>query len=362
MVVDRSAPRFASSLLVGVACWLAAGCAWLSDVQTIQESSRGGVYLERLPTRGSTASFSAPQRAFQATHPIALDPQLMARILRGVHLQDAPAAGPPRPFAGSSGPIRVFSDEEVEFLAPLITSALTQAAPDQRVRFQVLHHLAARTEATGGILYAHRPTVHVILTQYHSHPDRSPGLDGREALFLPEAARVRDPVTQTWMQVEPSQTVLAVNYDVLGKLPAPFLAKPAAPPAPPTVEMSSPQPGPLAPQKAPASPAELAPVPSPTGPPRSAITAAQADQPHVAPKAVPSPSPEDQPRARGEKPASRTEDVQAMKDLMIKQALELDALREEVRQLRRELADREPETPKPKGKKKSGQIPPKTGP
>jgi hypothetical protein len=51
-----------------------------------------------------------------------------------------------------------------------------------------------------------------------------------------------------------------------------------------------------------------------------------------------------------------------MKDLMIKQALELDALREEVRQLRRELADREPETPKPKGKKKSGQIPPKTGP
>ena len=52
-----------------------------------------------------------------------------------------------------------------------------------------------------------------------------------------------------------------------------------------------------------------------------------------------------------EREASFSEDLQSMKELVIKKDMELEALKEEMRSLRRQLTEREAELQKPKGKR-----------
>lgn len=69
--------RYALTLCVFLSLFVT-GCATgpQRDV-TIQESARGGVYLERIPTR-----------QFQASHPVRLAPELIAKTLQGVQIRE----------------------------------------------------------------------------------------------------------------------------------------------------------------------------------------------------------------------------------------------------------------------------------
>jgi hypothetical protein len=58
----------------------------------------------------------------------------------------------------------LFSHEEVEFLAPLIVTALAQAQPDQQVRFTMQDDGLT----TQGALYVYKTTLRVILSRYRS--------------------------------------------------------------------------------------------------------------------------------------------------------------------------------------------------
>jgi hypothetical protein len=93
---------------------------------TIKESEHGAVYVER---------FS--DRSFQAAHPITLSADTMARVLRGVVVQEN------RGFfrtlvTGKPEGVRVCKDEDVEYLAPLLVEGLTRASSDQQVGFRVV--------------------------------------------------------------------------------------------------------------------------------------------------------------------------------------------------------------------------------
>jgi len=84
------------------------------------------VYVERIP-----------DRSFQAAHPITLSADTMARVLRGVVVkEDHGLLG--RLVAGKSEAVRAFRDEDVEYLAPLLAEGLTRAAADQQVGFHVV--------------------------------------------------------------------------------------------------------------------------------------------------------------------------------------------------------------------------------
>lgn len=112
----------------------------------------------------------------------------------------------------------LFSHEEVEFLSPLIVTALAQAQPDQRVRF-TMQDDGLKTQGT---LYVHKTTLRVTLSHY-----RSAAADGQARpatlllSFTPPQALVRADVPHPWMIVEPEQPRIAVSLEALSQLPAP---------------------------------------------------------------------------------------------------------------------------------------------
>ena len=61
----------------------------------------------------------------------------MARVLRGVIVKDSRGLLA-NLVAGKSGAVRAFRDEDIEYLAPLLVEGLTRAAPDQQVGFSVV--------------------------------------------------------------------------------------------------------------------------------------------------------------------------------------------------------------------------------
>lgn len=240
----------ASALL---ACLIATGCASSPHAgPTIHDSPRGTVYLERIP-----------DTSLQATHPITLEQATIARALRGIHVRDDKTALQAL-FASQQTAARAFSDNDVDFLAPLIASAFARATPDQRVGFRLVQsgvpsysqkegaalgssepplNLAPK-ETTAGAFFAHGRSLHMSLIQYRQRP-RKPdtiggpnrnypdptGLDRRELVFLPREAQRPD----DYRIGETDSPTLVIDYELLARLPdqpaAPASAQPPEPAA-----------------------------------------------------------------------------------------------------------------------------------
>jgi hypothetical protein len=98
-----------------------AGCSMFSGESQVHKNAKGSVHLKEI------ADWS-----FEANHPAMIDQMTMLKIIKGVVTSQAskmPASG--------SKPMRVFSDEDAEFLAPLLAQDLSQAKPEQIVGFKV---------------------------------------------------------------------------------------------------------------------------------------------------------------------------------------------------------------------------------
>lgn len=244
----------ASALL---ACLIATGCASSPRTGlTIHDSPRGSVYLERIPA-GS----------FQATHPITLEAVIIARALRGIQVRDDRTTL--QAFLSSQPEsVRAFSDEEAEFLAPHISTALAKASPEQRIGFRITQAIPppeskiagpgpsepsrtpAAGEITSGVLFAYGRSLQVHLTQFRSgfqrrsmidgpnrhYADRT-GLTGRKLEFRPEEAQRPD----AFRVGEAEFPALVIDYELLARLPdqpaatapaSPAAAGPGRPPAP----------------------------------------------------------------------------------------------------------------------------------
>lgn len=134
----------------------------------IYESDRGAVYLERMG-----------DRSFQAAHPVRINTDVIASLLRGIHVRDQQGLLQEL-LAGSAQERRVFSEEDVSYFAPLISDGLTRAAPDQQIAFQVVQSADVEptnsrspgtdTErtfvSTRGSLYAYGRSLYVRLDHY----------------------------------------------------------------------------------------------------------------------------------------------------------------------------------------------------
>ena len=306
-------PEWPKSVLpMAAACLLATACVLTAGkVVVIHESSRGSVYLEQIP-----------DRSFHTAHPISLEPAAITRVLRGVLVQEQQRLLQTL-FAGEPNALQVFSDEDIAFLTPLIATALSQAAFDERVRFRVLHRTDSGPESTEGALFAYGRSLHLTLTHYRYNPvglntDSKPrrtlpdpsGFSGLHVLFVPEAALRPDVYQSTALLDESPMTTLVIDYDLLNTIPS-------AHQEPASAATSQPE-------KTDAS----------NGPTR-----------------IPPPANSRSTRS-SELEVAAPEELRAIKDLVIKKDVELEALREELRSLRRQLTEREAELQKPKGKKK----------
>jgi hypothetical protein len=212
-------PRLALVFLTAITLALSA-CATGSDLDlTIHESERGGVYVERIP-----------DRSFQASHPITLSVDTMARVLRGVVVQEN------RGLLGylvASKPeaVRVFRDEDVEYLAPLLVEGLTKAASDQEVGFRLVQ-TGAPAESTKGSLYVYGRSLYLTLPWLIAvHQVRAGGPRGSlTILFTPESA-IRP---ESYRTARTTDATLVIDYDLLATLPAASDMRPTAaqPPTP----------------------------------------------------------------------------------------------------------------------------------
>jgi len=190
--------------------------------------------------RGTVSLQTMSDQSIQASHPINLDPTLLAKILRGIEIQDQ-EHGIQKYLAGPSSSVPVFSDDQIRFLAPLLAEGLRTAAPDQCIayRVQTTHKgsflESSTTETTAGSFYAYGRLLYVILSQYRYSPTRtnmnlsdmayrsrtpdSSGLLNRILLFSPSDAQRSDAFDPP-EGGKSTDRFLAIDYQMLQHAPA----------------------------------------------------------------------------------------------------------------------------------------------
>ena len=226
------------SIFLALLCVIGTACSTTAPTGKILfEDPRGTVSLQAMA-----------DQSIQATQPITLDPTLIAQVLKGMTVQDQ-ERGIQRLLAGRSSPVPVFSDDQIQFLAPLLAEGLRTAAPTERVayRVQTTHPgsmlESSITETTAGSLYAYGRQLYVILSQYRYAPTRanlnvndtayrmsrpdSSGLRDRILLFTSSAAlrsNAFDPPTGK----ESTDRFLAIDYQLLQQVPTAATAEQTA--------------------------------------------------------------------------------------------------------------------------------------
>jgi hypothetical protein len=229
-----------SSFLLALLCLVATACSTTDqNTKILFEDPRGTVSLQTMS-----------DRSIQATHPVNLEPALLAKILRGIEIQDQ-EHGIQKFLAGRSAPVPVFSDDQIRFLAPLLAEGLRTAAPDQGIeyRVQTTHKgsmlESSTTETTAGSLYAYGRLLYVILSQYRYSPTRtnmmnlndmayrsrppdSSGLLNRIVLFTPSDAQRSDAFDPP-EGGKPTDRFLAIDYQMLQHAPAAATTEKATP-------------------------------------------------------------------------------------------------------------------------------------
>ncbi|HJT20384.1 MAG TPA: hypothetical protein VJ746_07935 [Nitrospira sp.] len=229
---------------------LVSGCAHTPEVDTVvHEAPKGSVYLERIP-----------DRRFKASHPIVIEEGVISRALGGVMISERKTTLQ-TVFSKQPAAARAFSDEDVRFLAPFVTAALRQAAADQQVGFEVRNYpsglsyssksgagvgssdppLANSTllETTSGHLLAQDHWLYLTVSQYRKRaeqPDtinmanrRLPDPTGeadKELIFEPKEAL--KPNGKAGLFGGSPDTVFVIDYGRLAQLPAFEVSIPAS--------------------------------------------------------------------------------------------------------------------------------------
>lgn len=198
-------------LLIGITLALSA-CATRPELDlTIHESDRGAVYVERIH-----------DRSFRAAHPITVSADTMARLLRGVIIKEDRG-----PFGnlviGRPGAVRAFRDEDIQFLAPLLSEGLTKAASDQQIGFRVVR--PGMNDLAKGSLYAYGRSLYLTvpwLTPLSSTGADPPALPPA-ILFIPESATRPD----SYRDSRSTEMTLIIDYDLLASFPSDLGTPPA---------------------------------------------------------------------------------------------------------------------------------------
>ena len=139
--------QFINATLYGFVAFvlIVTGCSTTSN---IAQNSKGSVYLEEIM-----------DWSFDASHPAVIDQTTILKIVKGVYTAET------RMSAAGSKPMRVFSDEDAEFLAPLLAQGLSKAKPEQLVVFRVSSSAGSGSEPTAGSIYVQQGAIHFTISK-----------------------------------------------------------------------------------------------------------------------------------------------------------------------------------------------------
>lgn len=268
--------------LVGIAaCALViAGCAGGTK---LAQNSMGSVYLE-----------DVSDWSFEASHPAVIDQLTIAKIVKGLYRNDG-MSGSSKMSAGGSTPMRIFSDEDAEFLSPLLAQGLSKAKPEQYVGFRVSSSAGSGAEPTTGSIFVQKGSIYLTI-------QKGPEPTG----FIPESAARIEPAQAYAAGGSRSVVTMVIDYHALAKAPMP-----AAMPMPM---------------------AKATPVTGPTAPAVPMMAAAPAKAQPVASSA-----------GEDELLAQNLNDMRVAKEALVKKDSEIKMLRKESEWMKRELRDRDEE-------------------
>jgi hypothetical protein len=288
--------------LVGIAALtlVISGCAGGTK---LAHNTKGSVYLEEV------ADWS-----FEASHPAVIDQLTIAKIVKGLYRNDS-MSGSSGMSAGGSKPMRIFSDEDAEFLSPLLAQGLSKAKPEQLVGFRVSSSAGSGSEPTTGSIYVQKGSIYLTI-----------GKGAKPTGFMPESAARTEPAPAYAAGGALGAIVMIIDYHALAMAPMPA-AMPAAKAMPIT---------PIAPMVA-VAPANAQAVSDSGG----------------------------QEAGAGEFMAQKLNDLRIAKEALAKKDSEINMLRRESEWMKRELRARDEEmralrstkvSAKPAPKKKSAQA------
>jgi len=194
--------------------------------------------------RGTVSLQTISDQSIKANHPINLEPGLLAQLLTGLQIHDEGLGehhvrGLQTLIEGKD-PLTypAFSEDHVQFLAPLLAESLRTANANQSVEFRVVttkegsnRFQSPTTETSTGSLYVYGRQLYVILTQYNynptltnlgmaeaSHRSQDPldysGLKHRTLRFTPKAALRTDSPDPPTMNKQ-TDRFIAVDYQLL---------------------------------------------------------------------------------------------------------------------------------------------------
>ena len=216
MLIRGSHRPLAETLIsgcIGMTLWgaMTTGCSSTSAMvqQAAVTQSSGSVRLEEIA-----------DWEFEAAHPAVLEAVTLESLLRAVMITDVKQDSPNLPVDGSQ-PMRVFSDEDVRYLAPLLAQALSQAQPEHVVAFRLSSSAGSGSEPTAGTLYARNEKLYLTVSEHHGTLAKvesslfSGGRPARLVTIAPESSGQIEPALPSIAQGRRDLKSLAVDYRTL---------------------------------------------------------------------------------------------------------------------------------------------------
>jgi hypothetical protein len=206
--------RLCVPALASAVCLFTSACAISHKMvdTLLADGPRGAVYIQ-----------GVEDLWFKTAHPLLVSPVLLTHVFRGVWIQVLPG--------DKSTAVRVFSDQDNEFLSPLISMALSKATKGQLVGFRVFRGRDVGSDTTSGVLYIQGRLLHLALTHYRANMVRSDsrvktdrqffnprGLEPPQIVFVPETARRSSQNEQPDLLNPPPLATLVIDYELLKEL------------------------------------------------------------------------------------------------------------------------------------------------
>ena len=194
-----------------------AACSSVPTVQTpIHQSERGTVAL---------LTFSDPE--FKASHPKTLESTMMFQVLQGLRVQEQRTTLA-KLLTGDVPPVPVFSQDQILYLAPLLTSAFSQATAEEQITFLLTDNSTNERPHTEGKLFIEDSILYLSISQYRS-PSTQPTLLSQptSSFNRPKEWNLQfDPINALQNQAEPVRVsndetilnMLHIDYNRLTKL------------------------------------------------------------------------------------------------------------------------------------------------
>jgi len=199
LLVDVQRPVMQGLVGIAALALVIGGCSSGTELaHNDNGNADGNVYLEEV-TDGT----------FEASHPAVIDQMTITKIIKGLYGNDG-VSGSSRMSAGGSKPMRIFNDEDAEFLSPLLAQGLSKAKPEELVGFRASSSAGSGSEPTAGSIYVQNGSLYLTI-----------GKGAMPTGFMPESAARTEPAPAYAARGVPGAVTMVIDYHAMAKAPMP---------------------------------------------------------------------------------------------------------------------------------------------